>query len=340
LQNEAPLLINGFKNPRFEKTFYTAKLCGTSYPTVEHTKRQILPTFYTHTYRLKLLILIKDKVWSVMEKMKDIDKKLTHSIKKSEKVTAKSNVAEVILLSNKNRSSSKSKRRIINFIDEGDLKGSKINCRHTSLARMPTPQIIDEQFDVNVEGIYYRVFVNYKQNIIGWNEIVSFNYKGMVLLKNPAIHKELIEGLQKNFRNSNTPENLKINSLKYFVKNEINRIIDQREKSKPKRETRGREEDDYLRKSTKWVINHHNHKTESRAATIRRAFALFGSKAQSEKAFEKSIMNRWNSLTKTFNEKKMQGKITSGWKTYANNKLRKPIKVHKQRAKKNIEGKK
>jgi hypothetical protein len=276
-----------------------------------------------------------------MKMVRDIVKKNKHSTEKSEEVSAGSSMQEIILLCNQRPLSLKLTGQVIDFRDEEVVKGRKKRKQYTSRVRIPEPEKIDEQFDVKVDGIYYRVFVNYQHNLIGWNEIVSFDYdgKGMPLLRNPAFHKELVKGLRDFVRDSDTPENLKINSIKYFAENEIKRIKEQRLKTKPKPRTKGRSAEDYLRKATNWSINHHNPTTEIRTETIRRAHKLYKDKAQSEEAFIKSVMNRWNSLSTLYKKKKGEGKITSDFKTYAKNRLKKPKSAHKQRIKKNQEGK-
>jgi CRISPR/Cas system-associated endoribonuclease Cas2 len=161
------------------------------------------------------------------------------------------------------------------------------------------------------------------------------------LFKNPKVDKDLVKGLQNFLKDSDAPENLKLNSIKYFAENEIKRIKKERLKNKQKSQFRGRIPEEYLTEATLRAIKSHQkvNKNETRKETIKRVCLLYKDKAHSEDAFTKSVMNRWNSLTADFNKKKELKKITSDFKTYTENRLKKQKKAHKQRLKRNQAGK-
>jgi hypothetical protein len=276
-----------------------------------------------------------------MKKIRGSVKKTKFSIKKSEEGAVENNMGGKMLLVNQRCFPLKTTGQKVNLRYEEVLESRKRSKKHFCLVRIPEPEVMDEQFDVNVDGIYYRVFVNYKHSVIRWNEIVSYDYdgKGRVLLKNPAIDAKLAEGLQKFVRDSDTSENLKINSIKFFAENEIKRIKEQRLKSKPKTGTRGRTSEDYLRVATLWSIKNHKPNKENRTETVRRGYKMFGEKSQSEKAFVKSVMTKWTSIRTLYLNEKRDKKITSDLKTFAKNHFKLARNADKQKVKRNQEGK-
>jgi hypothetical protein len=218
-------------------------------------------------------------------------------------------------------------------------KGIKINIKndskrriHTSLIRFPEPEIIDEIFDVRAGEKYYRVFVNRKLNRVICNEIVSYNYKGMVLLKNPA-NTKAARILWQVFLEQHLRRNDRLHTIEN-LKNKAERLNKQEDLAvKSRKQLVGNQPSANLLRATLWCVRYHPKHLECKASTLRSAYKKFGGKTHTEDSFIKMVRKKWNEFVKEYNRQSVEFKKENSQEIYAKIKLRVPRNTRKQRIK-------
>jgi hypothetical protein len=233
-----------------------------------------------------------------------------------------------------------SKEKVQNNSNFG-LRGS----RHTSIIRIPEPEVVDEIFDIRVGEKDYRVFVNRTLNRVWCNEIVSYNYdgKGRVLLRNP-VNTEMSKSLLGVFIEGNLPKkdwrdtiaDFKQRAEKFFSKEE--------QKLQTKKNGAGSPPKIYLIKATLWYIENQPKKPEDRRPTLLRAYEKFKKAAIKEESdimpdsFVKMVTRKYNGLRRQYYAKSREYKSQNSLLFYAKSELKIPPNKTKQKIKENEKG--
>lgn len=174
--------------------------------------------------------------------------------------------------------------------DEIEIKSNLSNYINTSLVHIPELEIIEDIFDIRVVKKSYRFFVSKTFNKIYCNEIVSYNYKGLVVLKNP-VNKEMSEKLAKILFGANLPKNEWLDTIKDLRK----KALKKKQENKPKKRNKvGRKPEVNLIRATLFCIKNHNYETaKTYKETIERASKLFKLSEQNETSFKNMIAGKW-----------------------------------------------
>jgi hypothetical protein len=184
-----------------------------------------------------------------------------------------------------------------------NLKSSSKPNKHYSIVRIPEPEIVDEIFDIKINGTNYRVFVNKKLNRVTCNEIVSYNYKGIVLLKNPAntklaekIRKEIFEEAQPNERLQTM--NLAAKLVKRDMRND---------KPKTTAKKPGRKPEVNLIRATLFCIDRYDIKViKEFKPYIEKAYALYKIDGQTQETFITRVYSKWAKVRKSYSKLEKQ----------------------------------
>ncbi len=211
-----------------------------------------------------------------------------------------------------------------------NLKSSSKANKHYSIVRFPEPDIVDEIFDIKINGIDYRVFTNRKLNRLICNEIVSYDYKGIVLLKNP-VDMKLSRLLEKVFFEANPPKNKRLDTIAHFRK-KIEKFNKQENlTAQSRKQSVGRRRSLVIAKATLWCIKSHSKHILSKAEILRRACGKFKGKTHSEESFVKMLTREWNRLIRQYGKPPKQIKDEKSLYIYAKSELKISRKVTKQK---------
>jgi hypothetical protein len=185
---------------------------------------------------------------------------------------------------------------------------SKIH-KHTSMVWIAEPEIIDEEFDIRKGRKFYRVTLSENRKKLNCNEIVSYNYKGIVLLRNP-INKELSARIAEMLFDEGK-ENEWLDTLRDIRQKTFNKKSEiKREKTlKPK----GRPGKENIKKASIWCIDALDKKLyKNRPDAIKEAYKEFGEKDVPLKSFARTVGTKIKNITNLYNEKtlKFKAKIT------------------------------
>ncbi len=184
-----------------------------------------------------------------------------------------------------------------------NLKSSSRTNKHYSIVRIPAPEIVDEMFDVTIDGTDYRVFVNKKLNRATCNEIVSYNYKGVVLLKNP-VNKKLSLEITKMLFDKGKPNEYRetIND----AKREMEKLL-RKDKQKGIAKKPGRKPEVNLMRATLYCIKKYDNKVvKEYRRYIERAYALYKIEGQSQETFITRVYKKWAGLRKSYSQLEKQ----------------------------------
>jgi hypothetical protein len=193
--------------------------------------------------------------------------------------------------------------------------GSKTN-KHYSIVRIPAPEIVDEIFDIKINGIDYRVFVNKKLNRVTCNEIVSYNYKGVVLLKNPANTKLTLELAEKLFEEAG--ENEWLDTIRNLRHKALNKKKEIRQSRLLK--SKGRPAKENIKKASIWCITALDNKVyKNRLETIKEAYKEFGEKDVPLKSFARTVGMKIKNITDLYDAKPLKFKTKNTRANFAEN---------------------
>jgi hypothetical protein len=182
----------------------------------------------------------------------------------------------------------------------------------------------------------YRIFYNPIAKKFFVNEIVSYNYKGIVLLKNP-VDKERSEQLQRIFIKANLPKNKRLDTIAHF-RQAIEKFYNQKElESQLKKRSVGNQPKVNLMKATLWCIKNHPKNLLHKRQTLLRAYKRFGEKTQLEDSFVTYVRSKWTNLIKEYGRQAEDFKKQNSLESYAKTKLRIPRNTVKQRTNENVE---
>jgi hypothetical protein len=195
-------------------------------------------------------------------------------------------------------------------------------CRNVGTIYFLEPEIVDEIFDIKSGRKSYRVFVNRKLNRIIFNEIISYNHKGVVLLKNPAntiksekFKKELL-ALPKNEQKP-TVSHFTKSMAKYFKQEELN--------NQPKNPA-GNRQNPILQEAVLWCIKNHPKELRSKRPTLLLAYKEFekewrkvGKKDSLESSFVNSVRSKWSKVKKLYNKQPEEFKKQNSLLKFARN---------------------
>jgi hypothetical protein len=184
-----------------------------------------------------------------------------------------------------------------------NLKSSSKTNKHYSIVRIPAPEIVDEIFDVMINGTDYRVFVNRKLNRAICNEIVSYNYKGKVLLRNP-VNKELSLEITKMLFDKGKPNEYRetIND----AKREMEKLL-RKDKRKGIAKKPGRKPEANLIRATLYCIKKYDNKAKkSYKFYIGKAYEFYKSEGQTYDTFVSRIYSKWAKLRKSYSKLEKQ----------------------------------
>jgi hypothetical protein len=213
---------------------------------------------------------------------------------------------------------------------EGDVEESE-NDNHMALVYFPEPEVIDDEFDIKVGNTFYRVSINLKSNKVWCNEIVSFNYKGIVLLKNP-VEKQKSDQMLELFKSLNVAKNNRNDTIKNF-RQKVEKFYKQEElKSQPKNQPKGNLPDPTLMEAACWCIAQ-NPRPKYKRPTLLRAFKKFGKKSHTEGSFITMVRNKWSNILKAYDKMPDDFKKANSEQIYAKTELKVVRKIRKQRTK-------
>lgn len=215
-------------------------------------------------------------------------------------------------------------------------------CRNVRTMYFLEPEIVDEVFDIKSGKKNYRVFVNRELNRIIFNEIVSYNYQGIVLLKNPVNRETLKECFKRIFalpKNEQKPtaSRLFTNVKNQFEKERLSREIE--------KNPTGKQPKAYLKRATLWCITE-QFTNESGRATILRAYKKFKRYIPKktpfaeqdvdteQRSFIKVIQRMWKKLKDDYDSLPAAIKNQKSFKIYAKGVLRISRSKRKQKVKK------
>lgn len=175
--------------------------------------------------------------------------------------------------------------------------------RHKSIVHFPEPEIIDLIFDIRKGRRFYRVFVS--ENQVNVNEIVSYNYKGIILLRNPInfeLGAKIAEMLFDEGRENEWLDTLKNIRQKVFnKKSEIKRAKMLKPKGRPGKEN--------LKKASIWCIDALDKKLyKNRSDAIKEAYKEFGEKDVPLKSFARTVGTKIKNITDLYSAKTLKFK--------------------------------
>jgi hypothetical protein len=197
-----------------------------------------------------------------------------------------------------------------------NLKNCSQRCEHTSLVRFPEPEIVDEIFDIRVGEKNYRVFVNRKLNRVTCNEIVSYDYKGIVLLKNPANAKLTLELAETLFEKAG--ENEWLDTIRNLRHKALNKKKEIRQSRLLK--SKGRPAKENIKKASIWCMNALDNKVyKNRLETIKEAYKEFGEKDVPLKSFARTVGTKLKNITDLYNEKPLKFRTKNTRANFAEN---------------------
>jgi hypothetical protein len=207
-------------------------------------------------------------------------------------------------------------------------KGIKINIKndsklgiHTALIRFPEPEIIDEIFDIRVGEKHYRVFVNRKLNRVTCNEIVSYDYKGVVLLKNPA-NTKVSSVLWEFFLEQNLRKEDRLDTVAHF-RQKVEKLNKQEDLiAQSKKQPVGRKRSLVIAEAAVRCIELHSKNVLNRTEILQRACEKFKTKTHSKESFVKMLNREWNRLIKQYGREPKQIKDEKNLYIYAKNELK------------------
>ncbi len=226
---------------------------------------------------------------------------------------------------------------------EGEVEDLSENGGGMALIYFPEPEMVDDEFDIRVGKTHYRIFVNKTLNKVWCNEIVSYNYKGILLLKNP-IDKEMSERLEKVFVEGNLPKKNRLDTIAHF-KQKVEKFYKREEsKNQVKKSFVGNQEKIYLMRATLWCIRNQPKRLEDRKPVLLRAYRKFKKDAIGEKSnvteesFVKMVIRKWDKLRKQYGTQSREFRSQNSLQIYAKSELKIPRNNTKQKVKENGKG--
>jgi hypothetical protein len=220
----------------------------------------------------------------------------------------------------------------------GDTENELESPSNMSLIHFLEPEVIDEQFDIKLDKTYYRVSINRALRRFYCEKIISYNYKGIVLLKNP-IEKELSEQLQKWFIESNPPKKNRLDTIAHFKKRVLKHYEQEELARQPKKKPVGKEPKANLTRATLWCIRNFPKNLTSKNQTLLLAYKKFGEKnTQTENSFVRVVGKKWSDFDDEYKGQSAEFKKQNSKENYARKKFRVPRNNTKQRIKKDEVG--
>ncbi len=228
-------------------------------------------------------------------------------------------------------------RRKIEIKPNTDSKRRK----HLSMIYISSSEVVDttsdmenEIFDFKVGKKNYRAFVSKKQKQVICREVVSYNYKGTILFRNP-VDRELSERLGRIFLKADLPKNKRLDTIAHF-KRKIEKFYKQEELSlQSKKQLVGNQPSATLLSATLWCIKSHPKHLKCKRPTLLRAYKKFGGKTHTEESFVKMVRKKWNELIREYNRQPVEFRRENSKEIYAKSKLKIPRNLSKQKVKEN-----
>lgn len=217
--------------------------------------------------------------------------------------------------------------------DNADENVGPEKCAYVATSSFSELNEMNEQFDLNIGGVFYRVFINMVSNEVRCNEIVSYDYNGIVLLKNP-VDKEMSEQLQKLFLEGNLPRNKRLDTIAHF-KQKVEKFYNQQEFTVRSKKSKGNSVKVNLIRATLWCIKYHPKNLRYKRQTLLRAYKKFGEKTHTADSFIKTVRSKWTNLLKQYASQPEEFKKQNSVKIYAKNTLKIPRNTSEQKAKGN-----
>jgi hypothetical protein len=187
--------------------------------------------------------------------------------------------------------------------------------------------------DVELDGVPHRVFYNSLSKKFLVNEIVSYSYKGIVLLRNP-VDTQKSEKLTEFFITLNLPKNNRNDTIRNF-KERVEKFYKQEElKSQAKNQPKGNLPDPILMEAACWCIGQ-NPRPRYKRPTLLRAFKKFGKKSHTEGSFITMVRSKWSKILKAYDKMPDDFKKANSEQIYAKTELKVVRKIRKQRTKGN-----
>jgi hypothetical protein len=235
----------------------------------------------------------------------------------------------------KGSSSMADSRRKIEIKSNTDSKRRK----HLSTIYTSSSEVVDrtsdmesEIFDFKVGKKNYRAFVSKKQKQVICREVVSYNYKGMILFRNPVDQKisKQIQDLIQNLPRGNRLDTLAHSKQKTEKFNKQEKLSLQ-----SKKQLVGNQPSTTLLKATLWCIKSHPKHLKYKRPTLLRAYKKFGGKTHTEESFVKMIGKKWNEFIREYNRQPVEFRRENSKEIYAKSKLKIPRNSSKQKVKEN-----
>ncbi len=157
--------------------------------------------------------------------------------------------------------------------------------------------------DVVLEKIPYRIFYNPISKKILVNEIVSYDYNGIILLKNP-VNKELTLKITKMLFDKGKPNEYRetINA----VKRELEKVLIKNKQKKSVKKP-GRKPEVNLMRATLYCIKKYDNKiVKEYRPYIERAYALYKIDGQTHETFITRVYSKWAKLRKSYSQLEKQ----------------------------------
>ena len=185
------------------------------------------------------------------------------------------------------------------------MKMAKVYSADPEKPDLSKPEKIISTFDICVNEVYYRIYLNKELNTLYSNEIVSYDYngRGTILFRNPAYDQEKTKAILAIFFDGKTPDNQLMNTASMICKKMEkmikNRIAPENKKALPI----GRQKEQYLRDATYWAIKNFkdkDHRAENKKDVFERAYLKFQAYTTSQESFIKSLYRLWNEAHKVW----------------------------------------
>ena len=170
--------------------------------------------------------------------------------------------------------------------------------------------------DVIVNKKQYRIFYHSGTDVFLANEIISYDYQGSILLRNPpdrTVSSQIQDLIKK------LPRNNRLDTIAH-AKQQILKFNKQ-ENRQPKNKV-GRPPNSDLTKATLWCIKSHPKHSKVKTETIRKAYPKFGSKTHSEESFITSVRKIWNGLLRKWRKQSEEFRSTNSFEIFAESELR------------------
>ena len=223
--------------------------------------------------------------------------------------------------------------------NKNDLEDESGNVNHTSLLHFLEPEVVDDEFDIKIGKTYYRVFINKTLEKVWCNEIVSFDYNGIVLLKNP-INRDASKQLTEFFLERNLPKNERADTWN-DAKRKWDKFYHDSLKRQSSKKQQGNQRKNYIPKAIWWCVKNHFPKSAPMKPTIERAYKKFSEDPRldfdkrrcSEKSFVEIIRREWVKLITKYSNQTVEFKDHNSRLDFYKSELNALITDRKQRIK-------